>query len=55
MVIVQCIKVACVEDVYRTDLPHGDGQLVELIPAIADTEEKQQKLLVDNPAKLYWA
>lgn len=48
---------------WGTDWPHpnmknhmpDDGQLVELIPAIADTEEKQQKLLVDNPAKLYWA
>ena len=31
-----------------------DGQLVELIPLIADTTEKQRKLLVDNPTRLYW-
>jgi len=48
---------------WGTDWPHpnmkshmpDDGQLVELIPMIADTEEKQRKLLVDNPTKLYWS
>jgi len=47
---------------WGTDWPHpnmkshtpDDGQLVELIPLIADTPEKQQKLLVDNPTRLYW-
>jgi len=47
---------------WGTDWPHpnmkshmpDDGQLVELIPLIADTPEKQQKLLVDNPMRLYW-
>ena len=32
-----------------------DGQLLELIPLIADNAEKQQKLLVDNPMRLYWS
>lgn len=47
---------------WGTDWPHpnmkshmpDDGQLVELIPLIADTAEKQRKLLVDNPMRLYW-
>lgn len=47
---------------WGTDWPHpnmkshmpDDGQLVELIPLIADTAQKQQKLLVDNPMRLYW-
>lgn len=47
---------------WGTDWPHpnmkshmpDDGQLVDLIPLIADTKEKQQKLLVDNPDRLYW-
>jgi len=47
---------------WGTDWPHpnmkshmpDDGQLVELIPLIADTEAKQQALLVDNPMRLYW-
>ena len=47
---------------WGTDWPHpnmkshmpDDGQLVELIPLIADREEKQHKLLVDNPMRLYW-
>jgi 2-pyrone-4,6-dicarboxylate lactonase len=28
--------------------------LVDFIPHIATTEEKQRKLLVDNPLRLYW-
>ncbi|MEM7240910.1 MAG: amidohydrolase family protein [Pseudomonadota bacterium] len=48
---------------WGTDWPHpnmkshmpDDGQLVEMIPLIADTKEKQHKLLVDNPMRLYWA
>lgn len=47
---------------WGTDWPHpnmkshvpDDGQLVELIPLIADTPVKEQKLLVDNPMRLYW-
>ena len=47
---------------WGTDWPHpnmkshmpDDGQLVELIPLIADTKDKQHKLLVDNPLRLYW-
>lgn len=50
---------------WGTDWPHpnlnmvghmpDDGALVDLIPAIAPTAEYQQKLLVDNPMRLYWA
>lgn len=47
---------------WGTDWPHpnmrshtpDDGKLVDLIPAIAPTEALQQKLLVDNPMRLYW-
>jgi len=47
---------------WGTDWPHpnmsshmpDDGQLVDIIPQIAPTAELQQKLLVDNPTKLYW-
>lgn len=38
----------------RTHVP-DDGQLVDMIPRIAPTEELQRKLLVDNPVKLYWS
>jgi 2-pyrone-4,6-dicarboxylate lactonase len=31
-----------------------DGLLVDFIPHIATTPEQQQKLLVDNPMRLYW-
>jgi 2-pyrone-4,6-dicarboxylate lactonase len=31
-----------------------DGPLVDFIPHIAVTPELQQKLLVDNPMRLYW-
>ena len=31
-----------------------DGLLVDWIPHIAPTKELQQKLLVDNPMRLYW-
>ncbi len=45
-----------------TDWPHpnlkdhmpDDGLLVDWIPNIAPTKELQQKLLVDNPNRLYW-
>jgi 2-pyrone-4,6-dicarboxylate lactonase len=31
----------------------NDGDLVDLIPAMAPTTELQQQLLVDNPARLF--
>ncbi len=48
---------------WGTDWPHpnlknhmpDDGLLVDFIPSIAPTAELQQKLLVDNPMKLYWS
>ena len=48
---------------WGTDWPHpnmkshmpDDGHLVDIIPKIAPTELLQQKLLVDNPMKLYWS
>ncbi|HET7334958.1 MAG TPA: amidohydrolase family protein, partial [Rhizomicrobium sp.] len=48
---------------WGTDWPHpnmtnhvpDDGALVDVIPKIAPTPELQQKLLVDNPMRLYWA
>lgn len=47
---------------WGTDWPHpnmkshmpDDGALVDYIPKIARTVEKQRKLLVDNPMRLYW-
>lgn len=47
---------------WGTDWPHpnlkdhmpDDGLLVDFIPHIAVTAELQQKLLVDNPMRLYW-
>ncbi len=47
---------------WGTDWPHpnlkghmpDDGKLVDFIPRIARTEEQQQKLLVENPTRLYW-
>ena len=47
---------------WGTDWPHpnlkghmpDDGLLVDFIPHIAPTRELQQKLLVDNPNRLYW-
>jgi len=48
---------------WGTDWPHpnmkshmpDDGDLVDMIPTIAPTEDLQQKLLVDNPMRLYWS
>ena len=48
--------------IWGTDWPHpnmkshmpDDGALVDFIPRIAVTAELQQKLLVDNPMRLYW-
>jgi len=47
---------------WGSDWPHpnmqdnipDDGQLVDIIPRLAPTPELQQKLLVDNPTRLYW-
>ena len=47
---------------WGTDWPHpnlkshmpDDGKLVDYIPKIATTAALQQKLLVDNPMRLYW-
>ena len=47
---------------WGTDWPHpnmrshtpDEGMLVDYIPRIATTAELQQKLLVDNPMRLYW-
>ena len=47
---------------WGTDWPHpnlkdhmpDDGLLVDFIPHIATTPELRQKLLVDNPMRLYW-
>ena len=49
--------------IWGTDWPHpnmrthmpDDGKLVDMIPKIAVTPQKQQALLVDNPMRLYWA
>ena len=48
---------------WGTDWPHpnlkdhmpDDGLLVDFVPHIARTPEEQQRLLVDNPMRLYWA
>lgn len=47
---------------FGTDWPHpnlkdhmpDDGLLVDWVTHIAPTKEEQQKLLVDNPMRLYW-
>jgi 2-pyrone-4,6-dicarboxylate lactonase len=47
---------------WGTDWPHpnmkshmpDDGALVDVIPRIAPTDDLQRRLLVDNPARLYW-
>ena len=47
---------------WGTDWPHpnlkdhmpDDGLLVDLIPRIAPTADLRQRLLVDNPMRLYW-
>ena len=55
-----CIEAAPDRVIWGTDWPHpnvkimpNDGDLVDLIPQIAPTTELQQKLLVDNPARLF--
>jgi 2-pyrone-4,6-dicarboxylate lactonase len=48
--------------IWGTDWPHpnmkshmpDDGNLVDLIPRIAPTEDLQRRLLVGNPMRLYW-
>ncbi len=48
---------------WGTDWPHpnmkshvpDDGLLVDVIPKIAQTTALQQKLLIDNPMRLYWS
>jgi 2-pyrone-4,6-dicarboxylate lactonase len=48
--------------IWGTDWPHpnmkshmpDDGNLVDLVPRIAPTEDPQRRLLVDNPMRLYW-
>ena len=47
---------------WGTDWPHpnlsgympDDGKIVDFIPRIAPREDHQQRLLVDNPTRLYW-
>lgn len=47
---------------WGTDFPHpnvkwmpNDGELVDLFAATVEDESTRRKILVDNPAKLYWA
>jgi 2-pyrone-4,6-dicarboxylate lactonase len=48
--------------IWGTDWPHpnmkshmpDDGDLVDVVPRIAPTEDLQHRLLVDNPMRLYW-
>ena len=47
---------------WGTDWPHpnqqnilpDDGALVDMIPRIAPTSDLQRRMLIDNPARLYW-
>jgi predicted TIM-barrel fold metal-dependent hydrolase len=55
-----CITAAPDRVIWGTDWPHpnvtimpNDGDLVDLIPLMAPDPETQQKLLVDNPARLF--
>ncbi|WIT10268.1 amidohydrolase family protein [Paucibacter sediminis] len=59
----RCVLQAFPERVlWGTDWPHpnlknhmpDDGLLVDFIPQIAPSAELQQRLLVDNPMRLYW-
>jgi 2-pyrone-4,6-dicarboxylate lactonase len=48
--------------IWGTDWPHpnmkshmpDEGDLVDLIPRIAPSDDLQRRLLVDNPMRLYW-
>ena len=55
-----CIEAAPDRVIWGTDWPHpnvkimpNDGDLVDLVPQMAPTTDLQQKLLVDNPARLF--
>jgi len=55
-----CIDAAPDRVIWGTDWPHpnveimpNDGDLVDLVPQMAPTAGMQQKLLVDNPARLF--
>ena len=55
-----CIEAAPDRVIWGTDWPHpnvkimpNDGDLVDLVPQMAPTMDLQQKLLVDNPARLF--
>ena len=55
-----CIEAAPDRVIWGTDWPHpnvkimpNDGDLVDLVPQMAATADIQQKLLVDNPARLF--
>jgi len=46
---------------WGTDFPHpnvrvmpNDGELLDLFALFTDDEELRRKVLVDNPARLYW-
>ncbi len=46
---------------WGTDFPHpnvkvmpNDGELVNLFAAICDDDALRQKVLINNPARLYW-
>ena len=56
----QIIETAPDRVIWGTDWPHpnvkvmpNDGDLVDLIPLFAPEPELQQKILVDNPARLF--
>jgi 2-pyrone-4,6-dicarboxylate lactonase len=47
---------------WGTDFPHpnvkvmpNDGELVDLFALFTDDEDRRRQVLVDNPARLYWA
>ena len=48
--------------IWGTDWPHpnmkshmpDEGDLVDLVPRIAPSDDLQRRLLVDNPMRLYW-
>ena len=55
-----CIEAAPDRVIWGTDWPHpnvkimpNDGDLADLVPQMAPTAELQQRLLVDNPARLF--
>jgi len=55
-----CVDAAPDRCIWGTDWPHpnvrimpNDGDLVDIIPRMAPAAEMQQKILVDNPARLF--